>query len=134
MKRFSKYIRVYRHIPPFSATLFVLIAILYLTLVPHPLPEEDMPSFPGADKVVHAVMFGGLALVALFDLRLSMRRRLGLGVCIVVTVLSTVLGGCIELLQQAMSMGRGADWLDFLADAVGALAALILWRRWANRI
>ena len=32
----------------------------------------------------------------------------------------------MELLQGAMSMGRSADWYDFLANSCGAILGLIL--------
>ena len=32
----------------------------------------------------------------------------------------------MELLQGAMSMGRSADWYDFLANGCGAILGLIL--------
>jgi VanZ family protein len=40
-------------------------------------------------------------------------------------------GGLTELLQGAMVAGRHADWLDWLADLIGAavLVALISWAR-----
>lgn len=41
-------------------------------------------------------------------------------------MISTLAGGAIELLQGAMQLGRGADWYDLLADAVGALVAFFI--------
>lgn len=128
MRQLCKFVKFYRRFPAFTATAVVLLAILYLTLAPHPLPDTDMPLFPHADKAVHAAMFFGLAFVALADLRLCRRRRLEAGVCIAVAVASAALGGGIELLQHAMGMGRGADWFDFAADAIGAFIAFIGWR------
>lgn len=48
----------------------VLAVILWLTLAPQPLPDAggSWLDFPGADKVVHALMFGALALVLAVDL------------------------------------------------------------------
>lgn len=125
----------------------VVLAILWLTLAPHPLPEEDIPMFPHMDKVVHALMFGSLVFSLVIDRELLLHRRyvdsgcmprrrlLPLGVIFIGTAL---FGGIIELLQGAMALGRGADWLDFAADLSGALiftlfspllASLLLYRR-----
>ena len=40
-------------LPPCIFSVVCIIAVLYLTLVPRPLPDMDIPLFPGADKVVH---------------------------------------------------------------------------------
>jgi hypothetical protein len=44
-------------------------------------------------------------------------------------VASSLFGGVIELLQDAMGLGRGGDVWDFCADTVGALffAAISPW-------
>ena len=50
-------------------------------------------------------------------------------------------GGGIEIAQGAMGLGRDADILDFVADSVGVLIALIAlylglgaWPRWIERL
>jgi VanZ family protein len=50
------------------------------------------------------------------------------------------LGGLIEILQYYMGFGRDADWLDFLADGLGAVLAISLaraglgnWMAWVER-
>lgn len=128
MKRFLTWL------PPYSLTVVVSVLILYLTLVPKPLPDTDLELFPHADKVVHGIMFGALAGA----LALDRARRRGidrltprfLAVCFVA---STVAGGAIELIQGGMAMGRGCDVWDFAADAAGALLAVLVVRsvaRW----
>ncbi len=109
-------------LPAYTNTLMVLALILYLTLVPQPLPEETPPLFPGADKVVHALMFWALATAWMFDTyrrghKLSGRSKL------IILATSIVLGGAIEVAQYLMAMGRGAEWADLLADCIGAVAA-----------
>lgn len=107
-------------------------AILYLTLMPDPVPGEPIPMFAGADKVVHAIMFGGLYGMIWVD-TIRRRRRwwrrpaawYGVGVCL--------FGGLIELLQGWMGLGRGCDVLDWYADGAGVLLAagvIRLFRRW----
>lgn len=109
-------------------TALAVLCILYLTLVPRPLPDNDI-NVPGLDKVVHAVMFGGLVYVAGIDLS-RMRRRcyrqLPVGRAVCVAVAAALLGGVIEIAQYAMNMGRGGDFYDFLADMAGAAAGIWL--------
>lgn len=108
------------NIPPFLPTALVVCAILWLTLAPHPLPDSDIPLFPGIDKVVHALMFGGLAAVGCFDLWRCQGARLSVYSMILVAGVSALFGGVIEWLQMAMEMGRSAELADFAADVAGA--------------
>ena len=49
-------LEIYRRLPAFTATVIVIVVILYLTLVPRPLPDTGISLFQGADKIVHAAM------------------------------------------------------------------------------
>lgn len=117
-------------LPSWSLTLVVVLAIFYLTLVPHPLPDNDIELFPHADKVVHAIMFGGLYFVTYLDRYRRGLRTGGLPLSgratgwIVVSVI--VFGGLIEIAQGAMGAGRSADIMDFLADTVGVLLSWVV--------
>lgn len=107
-----------RYIPRWGPTAVVLGVILTCTLLPgDDLPQ--VPAFPGADKVVHALMFGVLAAVILYDIDVF-SGRVRRGAYVAAALISTIVGGCIELLQDAMGLGRTAEWLDFAADACGS--------------
>lgn len=117
------------------STALVVLVILYLTLVPRPLPDNNI-EIPGLDKAVHAVMFGGLAFVACIDMAMRGRRRYGLltsrmvwGVAIAVATF----GGAVEIAQQSMGAGRSGDVWDFAADCAG-VAVGILSAMWALRV
>ena len=116
-------------LPAWTFTVVIVAVICYLTLVPRPLPDMDMPMFPGADKIVHGIMFGALAGAICLD----MARKRGLQVLTVrlllaAFVIASIAGGVIELAQGAMAMGRGCDSWDFVADAAGALLAVVVAR------
>ncbi len=69
-------------------------------------------------------MFGGMAGALAFDYeRARSRQKPEPRVMLLFCVISLVFGGIIELLQDAMAIGRGADWLDFAADALGVTVA-----------
>ncbi len=102
-------------IPRWCASAVVLSAVLYLTLWPNPLPDNDIPFWEHTDKVVHALMMLGLYWALAWDVRRGSPWWLMLAVIL--------FGGVIELLQDAMGMGRGGSWLDLAADSVGALIA-----------
>lgn len=129
-----------KRLPPFTLTAIVTAAVLYLTLVPKPLPDNDIEWFEGADKVVHAIMMLGITgSLGLDYMRRYVKRELQApALLIIVFVLATgVFGGLIEVIQGWMDLGRGEDIQDFIADCVGALAggflSLVLWQpvhRW----
>ena len=102
--------------------------ILWLTLAPHPTGDLDLPLFPGADKVVHAVMFGFLAFVVLLE---TMKHRhwtvLSLPLVGLIALLCALFGIGIEVAQRLMGLGRSFEVLDILADTGGAVAAGGVW-------
>lgn len=87
-----------------------------------------MPSFPHADKLVHAIMMLAWMVSASYDYTRKKRpplSRLPLRYCIVICLMTILFGGVIEIAQSLMDTGRNADILDFAADALGALAGML---------
>lgn len=117
---------------PFLPTVVVTVAILWLTLAPHPLPDNDLPLFEGADKVVHFLMFGGLAAALCFDVRRSTGRLSVMATWLIALAVS-LFGGVIEMLQNSMEMGRSGDYIDFTADALGAYLCAFVCRMLLRR-
>ena len=122
---------ILRYIPPYQPTMVVLTAVLYLTLLPQPLGEEEIFLFEGADKVVHFIMFGGLTGTYIFD-RHRIGKTLTLRGALSCAILSTLLGILIELLQGYT--GRSSDIYDGIADTLGAFVAVpvCIWLHWVN--
>lgn len=120
----GKIIEIINGIPPYQPTVAVLIAILYLTLLPKPLGEEEIHLFEGADKVVHFIMFGGLTGTAIFD-RFRISRPMTMCGALVIALISALIGATVEYLQYAMLLGRaGNDVYDALANTLGAFTAV----------
>lgn len=122
--------------PGYQLTAVVVCVILYLTLLPLPLGEEEFPLFEGADKVVHFIMFGGLTGTFIFD-RWRMYKTLSLRGALLTALCSALFGGVIEWLQYAMALGRaGNDIYDALANTLGAFTAVPIcrWLHWVNVI
>lgn len=122
---------VLNRIPPGVLTGLTICAILWLTLAPDPLPDNDIPMFEGMDKVVHACMFGGLYFMMALD-RVIVRSRKSIdpphavGVMWWGALFCVAFGGAVELIQGAMAMGRGCDLWDFVADTVGVALSVAL--------
>ena len=45
----------------------VVAVIIYATWLPDPVGAEELPKIPHLDKLIHAVMMGGLASALMFD-------------------------------------------------------------------
>lgn len=121
-------------IPGYQLTLIVVVTILYLTLLPQPLGEEEFPLFEGADKVVHFIMFGGLTGTFIFD-RWRLSKALTLKRALFAAFCSALFGALIEWLQSIMGLGRaGNDIFDALANTLGAFTAVPIcyWLHWIH--
>lgn len=113
-----------RYIPAYQPTLAVIVLVLYLTLLPQPFGEEDLPLFPGADKIAHFMMFGGLTGTFIYD-RWRWDRPLTLKGAFTAAICSALFGLLVEWLQYAMDIGRtGNDIWDAAANTAGAFLAV----------
>ncbi len=115
-------------LPPWILTIVCFLAICWLTLAPHPLPDNDIPLFPGADKLVHAIMFGGFTLCIILD----WNRRHGWPPTIhkaecFAPVFASAFGIITEILQNEMHAGRSGDVWDLVADITGAFIVCAIW-------
>lgn len=103
-------------------TLLTLAVVLYATLASDPAGAETVMLFEGADKLIHAIMMGGLDSAVLFDRRRSghrLTRNFKWGVAIACIVFSAF----DEIAQQTMGLGRSLDIYDFVADVIGIIIA-----------
>ncbi|MDE6802817.1 MAG: VanZ family protein [Muribaculaceae bacterium] len=110
-------------LPPWSLTTVISLLILYLTLVPQPMPDGFTEPFPGADKVVHGIMFAALTGAIVFDRGRSARRVPTQKFTLLAAGIAIAAGALIELFQLWMAMGRGCEIADLAADTLGALFA-----------
>lgn len=116
-------------------TWLIFIAVMVLSLMP--VPEMPILEFRLADKWTHILMYFGQAgavwldYMRLHGLRFTPwpkgpsadaldRKRL----CIGAFWCPFLMGGIVELLQAYCTGGtRSGDWFDWLADAIGVVAA-----------
>lgn len=102
----------FRHFIPAIAWSIV---ILILCLLPKSdLPDDSWISIPHFDKLVHF----GLFFVLYLTLRYAAPQSW------IGNILICVAYGCaIEIAQEIAENGRSAEWLDLMADAIGATFA-----------
>lgn len=104
----------------------VVLVIIYATWLPQPLPDSDMPSIPHIDKLIHAVMMGGLAAALMFDYyRSSPHRRLTFRHIVRFTLIAAAFSVIDEFVQGILPIGRPSDTLDLLADWLGCIIAAL---------
>lgn len=105
----------------------IAIIIFYLCCL---IPSDDVPKisfdfFIQVDKIVHFLMFFGLAGVASFNYIYARQGKIIILKLVVFAILIPIIyGGIIELIQDEYLPERSGDWYDFLADVLGALASL----------
>jgi len=97
-----------------SALLVTMVVVASL------VPSGSMPVPPvrGFDKVEHFVAY---ALLAAWFAGIYPRSRY-----LRIAIWLTALGAAIEILQQAMGLGREGDPFDLMADIAGIGAGLLL--------
>ncbi|MEB8387250.1 VanZ family protein [Rhodobacteraceae bacterium KMM 6894] len=108
-------IQSHRHLPlAWGATALMCVVIVVLTLMPS--SQADGP--PSPDKLYHFIAFAALVV----PLSVVCPRHVWW-----IVAGATAFGGLIEVIQP--TFGRGAEWLDLLADFLGAVVgALCAWR------
>ena len=107
----------------YPVSLLVIAAVVYLSFFRPPSTELD--GIPNIDKVVHVCMYFGMSgMLWLEFLRAHRRDHTPLWHAWVGAFLCPVLfSGVVELLQAYCTTYRGGDWLDFAANATGAVLA-----------
>lgn len=113
-----------RRLLSYWPTALVLFVILYATWLPHPLPEDDIPPIPHIDKLIHAIMMGGLAAALMFDwYRVDRTHVLTLRRIILFTSVAMAFSVVDEIVQGLLPIGRPSDLVDLLADWGGCIIA-----------
>lgn len=109
----------WRKVIGYWKSIVVLSAIGYISLLRE--PSIALPSVPGIDKWIHGVMYLILTLTLLWD---SQQRP---NLWWIAGVFSAIFGGFIEVLQEQFFYPRTGDWMDWLADCIGVIIAIVVW-------
>ena len=102
----------------YAAGIFVISSI----------PGDDLPQVGIGDKLSHALVFGGLAVLTCRALRFQYPTRPVRAIgCLAVLIASAY--GCLDEVHQGFVSGRRAELADAMADGVGAAVASWVWSR-----
>lgn len=91
------------------------------------LPPNDFPKmslFPGADKVVHFLMYFFFSVIGAWALKAEVISRN----YFITAILMVSWGMLMEILQLNMHIGRSFSWFDMLANVVGVLVGVLTYR------
>ena len=92
------------------------------------IPGDDLPRIGIDDKLVHALVFGGLAVLTCRALTLQYPTCSGRAVG-GLAVVATFAFGCLDEGHQVFVSGRHAELADALANGFGAAAGSWGWNR-----
>lgn len=121
-----------QHVIPvirFWKTIGVSGGILYLSLMRE--SRLHVPTFTGADKSAHFLMYVVLGAVWIWELlqTYNIKNKRWFWACLY----PILYGGMIELLQEYYFPPRTGDWVDWIADIGGTVVGVcitgIIWKR-----
>lgn len=118
MKRIALF---FTHYP---LTLLCVAAVWYLSLYRVQPPPVHL--FSWFDKLVHFCMYGGISSLAWLEYGRCHKTARAASVLLGAVLLPVLMGGLVELTQAYLTTYRSGDWADFLANALGVLAASVL--------
>lgn len=125
-----------RYIRKYPLSLVVILTVIYLSFFKPPSDDLEVYKIPHIDKVVHICMYFGMSgMLWLEFLRAHRNDKTPLWHAWVGALVCPILfSGVVELLQEYCTTYRGGDWLDFAANATGAvLASLVGYKVKSNR-
>lgn len=109
------------------------------------LPAAEIPTFDFwdkiyFDKILHFLIYSALMLLLLWAAKGNYRipEAIPENIFIYSMAFCLVMGLCIEILQSVLPLHRSFDIYDFMANAVGVIFGIFLWKKivprtiWAN--
>ena len=97
--------------------LSLLAVAIVMVLCLMPIEDPPLKDVRFIDKWTHIVLFGTICAVLALEMGINRCRRW----LWFAPILATLLGGLVELMQANLTTYRSGEWLDFVADTVGAV-------------
>jgi len=111
------------------AVLWTAFIVFGLLSEPSGIPRFKWLTIEGVDKLIHAILF--LVEAALLTLVFAKPSTLRVGLLILAWCV--FLGGILELIQHYWVNGRSGDWVDLLADTLGAVIGFAIISRFKKK-
>ncbi|MEZ2441951.1 VanZ family protein [Chitinophaga sp. RCC_12] len=105
------------------AILWIILILVLCTL-----PGKDIPSNTFFDKIhfdkfVHFGLFGGIVLFLSLGIYWQ-KKHISAGTLVLLVICAAGYGLAIEFIQEYWAIGRSFDMFDVLADTLGAIAGV----------
>ena len=102
-----------------------------LILIACGLPGDDFSNsklllIPYFDKFVHFSFYFGLNFLLILGFEWYHAKHIG-RIYVSSLIVCVLYGGLIEIMQDTIFIHRSADWFDFLANSIGAIAGLLVY-------
>lgn len=114
------------YLKKYPISIMVILIVIYLSFF-RPPSVDIASNIPHLDKIVHICMYLGISLVLWWEFLRNHKvnasfHRAWIGACLVPILFS----GAVELLQEYCTSYRGGDWMDFVANSVGAILGSLI--------
>ncbi len=103
-----------------------LIVYWILLLIGTSLPTNDLPSVAISDKFKHFGAFFGLSILLALTLHYQNKFLLLKKYFLAAALIITSLYGILDEIHQSFIPGRYNEFLDWVADSLGAIAGILL--------
>jgi VanZ family protein len=112
----------------FLPSLLWLSVITVLSLLPgNEIPHRGLFGIPNLDKAAHMGMYAILGFILVWSFKEKKWSKYILAV-----LFCLFYGGIMEILQANIAVNRSGNWDDWLADFIGAVAGLLVFRIFAK--
>ncbi|CAL1521412.1 VanZ family protein [Chitinophaga sp. MM2321] len=109
------------------ATVWIIMILVLCTLPSKDLPSNSFFDEIHFDKIVHFGMFGGIVLFLSLGVYWQKKHIAAVTLFLFVLVAASY-GLAIEFIQKYWAVGRSFDMYDVLADTLGAIAGVIVFK------
>lgn len=120
-----KWVNIWSLLKDYKVTLGIAIAFVSLYLAPGRSVRSPFASIPSSDKVLHAILFGGLALLIYSEYYYKYRhrwRRDRLWKPLACILLLSIL---LEFIQGVVVPQRSGDIYDLTANTIGIVCSTL---------
>ncbi|MBC9931341.1 VanZ family protein [Chitinophaga qingshengii] len=109
------------------ATVWMILILILCTLPGKDIPSNSFFEKVHFDKIVHFGLFGGIVLFLSLGVYWH-QKKISSGILFLFVVLAAFYGFVIELIQKYWAIGRSFDMYDVLADTLGAIAGVFVFK------
>ena len=103
-----------------------LIVYWIILFIATSIPAQSIPSFGVGDKVNHFLAYLILAILLYLTLSFQEKSMFAKRNAALLTIAVILPYGALDELHQMLVPGRSAEFLDWVADAVGAACGVLL--------